>query len=39
MAVSSGCNASTAAEYTRENLGIFSFNLTAGEVENLSNLE
>ena len=39
MAVSSGCNASSVPEYTQENLGIFGFNMTAAELETLSNLE
>jgi len=39
MAVGIGVNASTMPEYTREDLDIFRFNLTAGEVTALSALQ
>ena len=38
LALSSGCDPATAPAYTKENLGLFSFNLSAAEMGALAKL-
>jgi hypothetical protein len=39
LASGTGNNATTAAEYAKENLAIFAFNLTATELDQLSHMQ